>query len=78
MPPSDDAVRAGSRASRRALRRALTVLCPTCAHPWGEHAGTPYEIADPTVCGECVYELEHGFTQLPACDLRVPEAIAGG
>ncbi len=53
------------------------VVCTACAHPWGEHAGTPHEIADPTVCGECVYELEHGFRQLPACELQVPEAIAG-
>jgi hypothetical protein len=51
---------AGRFAERRARRELeLANRCPDCSHNWGEHAGSGNERDG--VCGECAYELEHGY-----------------
>ena len=57
----------------RGRRRPKVPDCPQCGHTWGEHAGGGDDPGktDPE-CGECQYELEHGFlpTDAQPCRLR--------
>lgn len=58
--------RARALADRR--ERELAITCPDCGHNWGEHAGSGNDRDG--VCGECAYEVEHGFGSADSAPCR--------
>lgn len=64
-----------TRAARRA-NRIIAELCPACGHPWSEHFDGIYDAEEVGGCGECAYEVEHGFREAgPFCQLHVPADV---
>jgi hypothetical protein len=57
--------------SARARHLASLNACPECGHNWGEHS---FGSAVNGMCGECVYEIEHGErpAERPGCRLTPP------
>jgi hypothetical protein len=48
--------------------------CEQCSHPWVEHLGG-YEGESSAECGECIYEIEHGYRRDEPCTLRIPDEV---
>lgn len=71
--------RRADRVAKRAQRRAMGELCVECGHPWSEHLGAAGYAEEIGGCGECAYEIEHGFWEpRPLCRVRVPDHLLAG
>ena len=65
------------RVARLAARRRLMTLCLECSHPWIEHRGANQDADADGHCGECDYEVDHGFrTRGSECMVQAPTNLS--